>query len=82
MYAVLVSRARRRVGLATVQAMARHRLARAWYVGVSQAVVRARTQRRARDGAGGAWVYDAQDVFGDLARLQADGAWAGAGAAA
>ena len=73
MYAVLVSRARRRVGLSTVQAMARHRLARAWYVGVSQATVRARTRGREQGGESGEWVYDAQDVFGYLARAQVGG---------
>ena len=44
MRAVLIGRMRRRVGLATVQAMARHRLARVPYVGVSHAVVQTRTQ--------------------------------------
>jgi len=48
MRAFLVSRSRRRVGLATVQAMARHRLARLPYVGVPRAVVQARLQRGPR----------------------------------
>ena len=59
----LISRMRRRVGLGAVQAMARHRLARVPYVGVSRAVVQARAQRRAQPGAGAGWVYDAQDIY-------------------
>ena len=34
MYSYLTSRARRRIGLAAVQAMARHRIARIPYIGV------------------------------------------------
>ena len=41
----LLSRMRRRVGLAAVQAMARHRLLRVPFVGASHAAVAARTQR-------------------------------------
>ena len=37
MRAILIGRMRRRVGMGTVQAMARHRLARVPYVGVSRA---------------------------------------------
>eukprot|EP00327_Prymnesium_parvum_P013060 CAMPEP_0184401116 /NCGR_PEP_ID=MMETSP0007-20130409/77732_1 /TAXON_ID=97485 /ORGANISM="Prymnesium parvum, Strain Texoma1" /LENGTH=157 /DNA_ID=CAMNT_0026756363 /DNA_START=45 /DNA_END=518 /DNA_ORIENTATION=- len=48
MRAFLVSRSRRRIGLATVQAMARHRLARLPYVGVPRAIVQARMQRGPR----------------------------------
>jgi len=48
MRAFLVSRCRRRVGLATVQAMARHRLARLPYIGVPRAVVQAQLQRGPR----------------------------------
>ena len=77
MRALLIGRARRRVGMAVVQAMARHRLARVPYVGVSRAVVQARAQRR-QQGDGG-WVYDAQDIHIDVARFQGGG-W-GAGAA-
>ena len=69
----------RRVGMATVQAMARHRLARVPFVGMPCAVVQARAQRRQQQGAGAAWVYDAQDIYLDLARYQGG---AGAGAAA
>ena len=50
MRAFLVSRMRRRVGLATAQAMARHRIARAPYVGVPRQAVVDRGTRRARDG--------------------------------
>ena len=57
MRAALIGRMRRRVGLATVQAMARHRLARVPYVGVSHAVVHAR----------------AQDIYLDLATYQGGG---------
>ena len=63
--------------------MARHRLARVPYVGVSRAVVSARAQRRQGAGSDG-WVFDAQDVFLDVAQFQAGGGgmWAEAGAAA
>ena len=71
---VLISRSRRRLGLAVVQAMARHRIARTPYVGVPRAVVEARRQRRRqRGGEGDAWVYEAQDIYGDLAHYQARG---------
>ena len=50
MRALLIGRARRRVGMAVVQAMARHRLARVPYVGVSRTVVQARAQRRQQGG--------------------------------
>ena len=72
MRAVLIGRMRRRVGLATVQAMARHRLARVPYVGVSHAVVQARAQRRVMH-TGSAWVHDAQDIYLDLATYQGGG---------
>ena len=62
----------RRLGMAVVQAMARHRLARVPYVGVPHAVVQARAQRR-QQGGGDAWVFDAQDIFLDMARFQAGG---------
>ena len=82
MRALLISRSRRRLGMAVVQAMARHRLARVPYVGVSRAVVQARAQRRQQQqqGAGGAWVFDAQDIYLDVALYQGGGggAW-GAG---
>ena len=45
MRAFLVSRARRRIGLAAVQAMARHRLARVPYIGVQRQFVVARARR-------------------------------------
>ena len=65
--------------MAVVQAMARHRLARVPYVGVSRAVVQARAQRRQQQqqGAGGAWVFDAQDIYLDVALYQGGGggAW-------
>ena len=79
MRALLISRARRRLGMAVVQAMARHRLARVPYVGVSRAVVQARAQRRQQQ-QGGAWVFDAQDIYLDVALYQGGGggAW-GAG---
>ncbi|KAL1527728.1 hypothetical protein AB1Y20_009113 [Prymnesium parvum] len=48
MRAFLVSRCRRKVGLATGQAMARHRLARLPYIGVPRAVVQAQLQRGPR----------------------------------
>ena len=74
MRAFLISKARRRLGMAVVQAMARHRLARVPFVGVSRAVVQARAQRRQQGaGAGGGWVFDAQDVFLDMAQFQAGG---------
>ena len=48
MRSFLVSRARRRVGLTTVQAMARHRLSRVPYIGVPRDVVTARMQHGQR----------------------------------
>ena len=73
MRAILISRMRRRVGLGAVQAMARHRLARVPYVGVSRAVVQARAQRCAQPGPGAGWVYDAQDIYLDVAAYQGGG---------
>jgi hypothetical protein len=76
MRSLMVSMARRRVGLAAVQAMARHRLARVPYVGATRAVVQAvrdaRDQRRQQQQVRGtpAWVYQAQDVYVALARAQ------------
>ena len=75
MRSLMVSTARRRVGLAAVQAMARHRLARVPYVGVTLAVVQAvrdaRDARRQQQVRGTqAWVYQAQDVYVALARAQ------------
>ena len=43
--AYIIQASRRRVGLVAVQAMARHRLARAPYIGVTRAVVEARHRR-------------------------------------
>ena len=63
--------------MGTVQAMARHRLARVAYVGVSRAVVQARAQRRAQP-AGAGWVYDAQDIYLDVALYQGAGGRGGA----
>ena len=77
MRAILIGRMRRRVGMGTVQAMARHRLARVPYVGVSRAVVQARAQRRAQP-AGAGWVYDAQDIYLDVALYQGAGGRGGA----
>ena len=73
--------ARRRIGLAAVQAMARHRLARVPYIGATRAVVqrvmdarqRFRLDQRDRRTGGGAspeWVHLAQDVYEVLARAQ------------
>ena len=45
MRAFLVSMMRRRMGLAAVQAMARHRIARVPYIGVPRAIVQTRMQR-------------------------------------
>ena len=47
MRSFIVSRLRRRMGMATVIAMARHRLARVPYIGVPRAVVAARQRREA-----------------------------------
>jgi len=44
MRAYCISRARQRIGVATAQAFARHRLARAVYIGVPRAVVQAQMQ--------------------------------------
>ena len=76
MRAMLMGQWRRRVGMATVQAMARHRLARRYYIGVPRAVVaghmqRRREARRAQAQPQVAWVHEARDVFADLARFQA-----------
>ena len=76
MRSFMVASARRRVGLAAVQAMARHRLARETYVGADRAVVedvmqermRFRQGRRARGSP--EWAHQAQDVYAALARAQ------------
>jgi hypothetical protein len=80
MRSIMMGVARRRVGLAAVQAMARHRLARVPYVGASRAAVEAarddRDARRqqGRRGAGTpTWVFQAQAVYGALARAQGHG---------
>ena len=81
MRSIMVSSARRRIGLAAVQAMARHRLARVPYIGATRAVVqrvmdarqRFRLDQRDRRTGGGAspeWVHLAQDVYEVLARAQ------------
>ena len=56
--------------------LARHRLARRYYIGVPRAVVaghmqRRREARRAQAQPQVAWVHEARDVFADLARFQA-----------
>ena len=83
MRAVLISRMRRRLGLAVVQAMARHRIARVPFIGASRATIQARAQRMARQQLGqrgAAWVHEAQDIYIDLARQQGGlgAAWAAA----
>ena len=45
MRSYIISRARRRVGVVAVQAMARHRIARVPYVGLPRAVVEQRMRR-------------------------------------
>ena len=45
MRSYFISRSRRRLGVAAVQAMARHRLARVPFIGVPRAVVEARRRR-------------------------------------
>ena len=79
MRGLLISKARRRVGMAVVQAMARHRLSRVPFVGVPRAVVQARARRRQQGVGGDGWVFDAQDIFLDVAQFQAGGGgmWAG-----
>ena len=75
MRALLISSMRRRVGMAAVRAMARHRLARVPYVGVTRAVVqhtRQLRQQRERQ-QGGHWSGEAQDVYLALALHQAGG---------
>ena len=80
MRAFLIGQMRRRVGVAAVQAMARHRIARVPYVGASHAVVQAtQDQRRLRQRGGqGAWVHEAQDVQA----MQGLAVWQVGGAAA
>ncbi len=69
MQSFLVGQARRRVGLATVQAMARHRLARVPYIGVPRAVVAARVDARAHRGAARpAPAWEADDLYAFQAR--------------
>ena len=78
---VLISRSRRRLGLAVVQAMARHRIARQPYVGRSRAVVQRhmqagaerRRQQRAQVAASGAWAFEAQGIYEAAAQHQARG---------
>ena len=80
MRSFLVSQARRRVGMAAVQAMARHRLDRLPFVGCSRAVVQARAQRRQGQGRD-AWDHvREQYVYDELALYQGGGWGAGAGA--
>ena len=80
MRAVLIGRMRRRMGMAAVQAMARHRLARVPYIGVPRAVIQARVWRMAqqRQQQGTGWVHAAQEIYIDLARFQGrvGAAWA------
>ena len=80
MRSIMMGAARRRIGLAAVQAMARHRLARVPYVGASRAVVEAvrderdvRRQQGRRDAGTPAWVFHAQDIYGALDRGQGHG---------
>ena len=80
MRSFLVSRARRRIGLTAVQAMARHRLARVPYIGVPRAAVVQQQQRR-QQAQGGAGVQqrpapDHYDFFGFQ-----QGGWGGGPAA-
>ena len=56
-----MARVRRRMGVAAVQAMARHRLARVPYVGVPRAMVEGRVRRE--DVFWGAQVYDPSQFF-------------------
>ncbi len=75
--AFLISRMRRRVGMAAMQGMARHRIARAPYVGVPRRAVVERGARRARDGRG-PWA-PAPEHF-DFYQYQARGPQEAAGA--
>jgi len=68
MRSFLVSRARRRVGVTAVQAMARHRLARRPYIGVPRQVVTARMQR----GAAGGQPYAPAPGHADFYQFQAN----------
>ena len=56
-----MARVRRRMGVAAVQAMARHRLARVPFVGVPRAMVEGRVRRE--DVFWGAQVYDPSQFF-------------------
>ena len=84
MRSFLVSQSRRRVGMAVVQAMARHRLDRLPFVGCSRAVVQARGQRgqgQGRVAGRDAWDHvREQYVYEELALYQGGGWGAGAGA--
>lgn len=77
MRALLIGRARRRMGMAAVQAFARHRLARVPYVGVSRAVVEMRAPRGGGV-VGAGWVHEAQEIYQATAAYQARGGWRGA----
>ena len=57
------------MGMAAVQAMARHRLARVPYIGVPRQVIQPRPQQR-QGQRGAAWVHEAQHIYADLARFQ------------
>ena len=79
MRAFLIGSLRRRMGLAAVQAMARHRLARVPYIGVERQVIVARAQRgRLRRGQPVPWAPepDHADFFGfqEHARMRGAGA--------
>ena len=60
----IVSTLRRRMGMAAVQAMARHRLARVPYIGVPRQMIEQRVQQNAAGGDGGRpygpppWIHD------------------------
>ena len=77
MRAILIGSYRRRMGTAAVQAFARHRIHRVPYIGMPRAVVEAR--QRGQQGDGGGWVHAGQEIYADLARVQAGNGWAGEG---
>jgi hypothetical protein len=78
---ILISRSRRQLGLAAVQAMARHRIARQPYVGRSREVVQRymqagadrRRRQHAQVASAGAWAFEAQGIYEAAAQYQARG---------
>jgi hypothetical protein len=71
----IIATMRRRVGLRAVQEMARHRLSRMHYIGVSRQVIQERPQRRAQTSP---TIYDETYFFAHQQGSARAGGWDGA----